>query len=278
MVGKVSYPDFVTGNVLLLNWMETEHNSDNGFGTTYREFLTRDFLEKQDIDKLQTDFQEKQYSYNEFDSLQVVRAALNQVTDIPQSFLVSQSQKTSLDELFDEVVVVEPLAVPLKEPSDRSISSRPIFPNDFSVPAQIEAAVRRITKAAEKIEQAAEQSNGAGQQIKQAACFIETEIKTKLPAYVELFQELTEFQQMISRELNTKRSENQITKEPLTREPPKHQNQNQQERPVRLLPFPVRLNNGSTGSAQFVPEIKMPSATDESTLNEKSIDFQSLFQ
>ncbi|MDR0337244.1 MAG: AAA family ATPase [Planctomycetaceae bacterium] len=271
IIGKIPYQDFMTGNVILLNWTEPEHNSENGFGTSYREFVTRDTADKNDLDKFCDEFQEKQYYCNEFNTSPVVQTTLNPVANLSQSIFVVPNQKTSLDEPFDETVAVETLAVPLKESSDRSVLPHSIFSNNFSIPSQIEAAIRRITRAAEKIEQAAEQSNNAGQQIKQAACFVETEIKTVLPTYVELFRELTEFQQMVSNELNGKHSEHQITEDP-------HEQANRHERPVRLLPFPVHINTGVAVAAQFVSEIKSASSTDESTQNEKSIDFQKLFQ
>ncbi|MDR3197947.1 MAG: AAA family ATPase [Planctomycetaceae bacterium] len=268
IIGKVAYPDRVTGNVILLNWLKTEQNSENGYGTPYREFLTREIEDNRNVCRDHTNNQNQQLSYNEFDALRIVRVTLNQVTDFSQSFYVPQNQKTSLDELFDEVVTVETQAVSLKEPSDRCGSSYSAYLNNFSFPAQIEDAVRRITKAAEKIEQAAEQSNDAGRQIKQAAGFFETEIKTVLPTYVELFQELVEFQQTISNELHTK---NQTAKEPT-------EHSNRHERPVRLLPFPVRMNTNSISSIQLGSEIGEISPTDTPLPNEKSIDFHSLFQ
>ncbi|MDR0704076.1 MAG: AAA family ATPase [Planctomycetaceae bacterium] len=272
ITGKVSYPDPVTGNVILLNWINTEQNSENGFGTPYREFLTREMTCQNDVlDQHHSNNQQKPLSYNEWDSSRVVRVTLNQFTDFSQSDFVAQNQTTSLDELFDEIITVTTQSVSLKEPSNRSASPYPVFLNNYSLPAQIEAAVKRITKAAEKIELAAEQSKDAGRQIKQAAGFVETEIKTVLPTYVELFRELAEFQQTISNELNTMLLENQTDKEPT--EP-----RNRHERPVRLLPFPVRANTGSVGAAQFVSEIKETAPTDAPTSNEKSIDFKSLFQ
>lgn len=271
MIGKVSYPDPVTGNVILLNWINTEQNSENGFGTPYREFLTREIVCKNDLYHDHFDNQGKMPSYNELDSSRVVRVTLNYVTDSARSVFIAQNQTTSLDEFFDEIVAVPTQSVPLKESSNCSAAPPPVFSNDFSLPLQIEAAVKRITKAAEKIEQAAEQSNVAGQKIKQAAGFVETEIKTVLPTYVELFRELAEFQQTISNELNTMLLENQTAKE--STEP-----QNRRERPVRLLPFPVRANTASVCSAKFVSEIRETAPTDIATTNEKSIDFQSLFQ
>jgi type II secretory pathway predicted ATPase ExeA len=271
IVGKVSYPDPVTGNVILLNWINTEQNTENGFGTPYREFLTREISCQNDLYHYHPNNQEKSPSYNELDSNRIVRVTLNQVTDSSPPVFVAQNQMTSLDELFDEVVAVPTQSVPLKESPNRFVSPHPVLLNDFSLPAQIEAAVKRITKAAEKIEQAAEQSNDAGRQIKQAAGFVETEIKTVLPTYVELFRELAEFQQTISNELNTMLLENQTVKE--STESP-----NRRERPVRLLPFPIRINTGSICSTPLVSEIKETATNDSSTTNEKSIDVRSLFQ
>ncbi|MDR2754100.1 MAG: AAA family ATPase [Planctomycetaceae bacterium] len=272
-ITKVAYPDRATGNVILLNWLKSEQNSQNGFGTPYREFLTREMADNHNAYDHHTNDQDQEqtHSYSEFDALRVVRATLNQVTDFTQQFFVPQNQKTSLDELFDEVIIVETQTVQSKEPSDCSGSSYSLYLNNYSFSSQLEDAVRRITKAAEKIEQAAEQSDNAGQQIKQAAGFVEAEIKTVLPTYVEHFRELVEFQQTISRELNTILLKNQIPKEQT-----EHSNQN--ERSIRLLPFPVRVNTGSVSSAQFGSETGETSSTDTSLSNEKSIDFHSLFQ
>ncbi|MDR2116966.1 MAG: AAA family ATPase [Planctomycetaceae bacterium] len=273
MIGKVAYPDLVTGNVILLNWIKSEQNPENGFGTPYREFLTREADHNCNDHDHHTNEQEQLYSYNEFDALRVVRITLNQVTDSIQPVFVPQNQKTSLDELFDEVIKVETQAVPSKESFDRFTSSHSIYLNNFSFPSQIEEVVRRITKAAETIELAAEQSNDAGRQIKQAAGIVEAEIKTVLPTYVEHFRELVEFQQTISRELNATLIKNQITKEQA-----EHLNAN--ERSARLLPFPVRVNSGLVNSVQFVSEINetSPANVSSSNPNEKSINFHSLFQ
>jgi type II secretory pathway predicted ATPase ExeA len=264
-VGKVPYPDLITGNVILLNWVKSEQ--ETGFGTPYREFLSRET--SGDHAAPGTFEKEKRTTNEEFDFSLVVRAALKESTDSFQSISVPQNQKTSLDESFEEIIAVEMKSVPQKEPPTPSIPLRPPFLNDFSLPNQIEAVVQRITKAAEKIEQAAIQSEDAGRKIKQTAGFIETEVKTVLPTYVELFRELAEFQQTITNELNTMVLENQITKEPT-------EHLNRQERPAKLLPFPVRMNVSSIRSAQFVSEIR--EISDESTSCEKSIDFQTLFQ
>ncbi|MDR2439658.1 MAG: AAA family ATPase [Planctomycetaceae bacterium] len=272
MTGKVAYPDRVTGNVILLNWVKSEQNPENGFGTPYREFLTREMEDNCNVYDLHTHDQEQACSYNEFDALRVVRATLNQVTDSSQHVFVPQNQKTSLDELFDEIITVKTQAVPLKESSERSGSPYALYLNNYSFPTtQIEEALRRITKAAEKIEQAAEQSDHAGRQIKQAAGIVEAEIKTVLPTYVEHFRELVAFQQTISRELNTILLKNQITQE-------QTEHLNPKEHSIRLLPFPVRRNTGSVSSAQLDSEGNEISPPNTVLPNEKSIDFHSLFQ
>ncbi len=66
---------------------------------------------------------------------------------------------------------------------------------------QVESVLKRLHDAAEKIEQAADVSMAAGQQVKQAAEFVETEVHAALPNYLEMFQQLSDFQQNLSSEL-----------------------------------------------------------------------------
>ncbi|MGL4594908.1 MAG: ExeA family protein [Thermoguttaceae bacterium] len=86
------------------------------------------------------------------------------------------------------------------EPITAHFASGLTLQSDFE--AKIEDVVRRILSAATKIEKAADVSETAGMYLKKTAEFVETEVQTALPTYIDLFHELSTFQQTITSEFH----------------------------------------------------------------------------
>jgi len=116
---------------------------------------------------------------------------------------------SGLEEPFDESQQVGGSAISLAELFRAKTSAimrmgeSPEFRSlDEAIQRQLETVIQRIVKAAEKIEQAADMSERAGRHVSQAAEFVEMEVKTALPSYTDLFRQWSEFQELISSELD----------------------------------------------------------------------------
>jgi len=200
----VAYPDPKTGVPITLRWFP-EKTGDNGrFGVSYTEFLNRDHVlpltpvkaEKTDI-PLAPNVTPKPV---EPAAALIVRTSLN-ASHEEQAGLPHHS---GLEEFFEESRQVGGSTVSLAElfriDSQRIEKSAEFQSLDTAVQRQLEAVIRRITKAAEKIEQAAEVSGRAGQHISEAAEFVETEVRAVVPTYTDLFRQWSEFQEKITAE------------------------------------------------------------------------------
>ncbi|MDR3183383.1 MAG: AAA family ATPase [Planctomycetaceae bacterium] len=190
-VRNVEYPDSETGSVVVLNW-QTAQKDEGRFGVSYSEY------QREHVD---------------------AGSSLQPQTQSGENRAAGCSQ-SSLDEVFAETQEVAAKTVPISAVyqinTSIDVCSRQQYPTQRSdsgtagsISAVIEehlgSVVARITAAAEKIEQAAETSHSAGQHITESAQMIEAEIKTVLPSYLEMFQELSEFQRTVLSELNVMR-------------------------------------------------------------------------
>jgi hypothetical protein len=215
-IHSIEYPDPSTGNVIVLNW---EQNADNGghFGTAYskREASTS----SEDLVAEQTQIQPK-----------VCEAAkpLNQPQPSSRPFAERSAKQydglaanntpltlnSAIDEVFSEIQTLEQKTVPISAIySSTKFSSTAAMTRQISscsdidtlIEKRLEQVVAKITAAAEKIEHAAGVSTVAGEQITQSAQFVETQVTTAIPSYLEMFKELSDFHQIVSAELNTMR-------------------------------------------------------------------------
>jgi hypothetical protein len=216
----IEYPDPQTGGLVTLNWLPAEQETGR-IGISYSAFLKQkeEFVSVTKKDSVCG----KTISPTKTESVfPVVHTSLN----APQSgnFV---DRRNGLDEVFEETHRVDVQAISLAELFQTNSSalqqigeSAEFRGLDDAVQRQLEAVIRRITKAAEKIEQAAEVSEQAGRHVSQAAEFVETEVKSALPTYIDLFKELSEFQRMISSELEMVRRQDD---EPYFRSFPRRQ-------------------------------------------------------
>ena len=193
----VSYPDPKTGVPIMLHWFSGTTEQTERFGVSYTDFLSR-VVQTAD-GKLQT-VKEQEDS--------IVRTSLN----ASLNGHAMSSLCPGLDEIFEESHHVGDLAVSLAElfradsSALRQLGETAEFNNlDGVVQQQLETVVKRLLAAAEKIEQAAEVSEKAGQHVSRAAEFVEEEVKTALPTYMELFKRLSDFQEMVTAELDSAR-------------------------------------------------------------------------
>ena len=305
------YSDPTSGNVIMLRWIQPEIRDDLGFGTAYRDFLLRE--SKVPNERMENDvpeFETKAETTTETtalnsgsDSAQVVQIFL---TEGRKSF-GRKDVSTALDERFDEISAVMKDVVVLDElfrsrhPRIGQLSN-PATPlaeasrwDDPAFQRQIEAVVARITEAAEKIEQAAEVSEEAGRHVKQAAEFVEMEVQAALPTYVDLFQELSEFQRTISEELNSLQEMNQLSETLKSLQGNDLSAQSQYGYPLglvsaaKLLPFPRRPNfgpidpnpeslSGTVDSATSQDSQNSDETVEDSSKDDQSIDVRTLFQ
>ena len=192
------YPDPKTGIPITLRWFSENTDKTERFGVSYTEFLNREHLADTPVS---TDTPPPQND-------PVFRTSLHASLGNP----VTLAPCSGLEEVFEESHQVGGLAVSLAElfrsnPSMlQQLEGSPELNNlDEVVQRQLETVVKRLIKAAEKIEQAAEVSERAGQHVSRAAELVETEVKTALPTYAELFKRLSDFQEMITAELDTVR-------------------------------------------------------------------------
>jgi MSHA biogenesis protein MshM len=212
-VRNIEYPGTSTGSVVVLNWQQNASN-DAHFGVAYSEYQS---LEKESG---------KQGQNN--DAVLnggVVNDTARERTLSPESAIIRTVFNTavegyapaqsSIDEIFIETKTVETKTVPLsavyKADADKADGRQMLnrVPETSDIDAAIEKRLEKvvdcITAAAAKIEQAAEISSTAGRQITESAQFIKTEIKSALPSYIDMFQELSEFQKTVLSELDAMR-------------------------------------------------------------------------
>jgi len=208
----VLYPDPKTGVPITLRWHPAETQETGRIGISYTEFLSQESLPKSDM--AENSVPEKKTTsaatFVEAMIAPVVRTSLN----ASRSGQATLSCCPGLDESFEESCRVECSAVSLAElfrtnssALQRIEKSAEFKSLDEAIQRQLDTVVHRLTKAAEKIEQAAEVSERAGQHVSQAAVFVETEVKSALPTYLDLFRELSEFQRMVSAELASVRQQ-----------------------------------------------------------------------
>ncbi|MCL2744183.1 MAG: AAA family ATPase [Planctomycetaceae bacterium] len=226
--------------VMLSDWNTPERIEAAGSATIYSEFVERHTelpktietlsLEKKDSasDKAQKDKQTQKEKHPE-----VVRIVL------PQQIIEAAAGSVSINEDFDETIDVsgQPIAMPVSAAVKEQIitsqtkcdeSAALIVPlpqggliqrdtaGEYIITQQVlERVVQRITEAAEIIERAADISKEAGTQITDAADIsresalkfqhtadlVQEEVKAVLPNYKEMFQELSEFQETVSLEM-----------------------------------------------------------------------------
>ena len=206
---EVTYPDPKTGAAITLCWLPEETEKTERFGVSYSDFLNREKLPEPVVREQET----VQPAAVQPEPVQasIVRTSLN----------ASQSNREvpvccpGLEEFFEESQQVGGSVISLAElfRTDSSTllrmgESLGFKELDGAVLRQLEGVVRRIIKAAEKIERAAEVSERAGQHVSQAAEYVEAEVKSALPTCTDLFRQWSEFQNMISVELETLRQQN----------------------------------------------------------------------
>ena len=216
-------PDPMTGVPVALHWLPERSGEGERFGVSYTEFLNREKPQKEETNSEQPEAKAVP-GCPESSEAPIVRTSLHASLgnrDMPIRCL-------GLEEAFEESRQVGGLAISLaelfrtKSSALRQIETSSEFKSlDETIQRQLEAVVQRIIKAAEKIEHAAEISERAGQHISQAAVFIEAEVKSALPSYTDLFRQWTEFQEIISSELDALRQRN--TEPPKFRTLPRRQ-------------------------------------------------------
>ena len=200
----VTYPDPKTGVPISLRWFTEKTAEGERFGVSYTEFLNRDKTPEPVASEETTEQLQPVAVLPEPAEVPTVRTSLNASLANP----VEPSHSLGLEETFEESHRVGHLAISLaelfraKSSALRQTETSPEFSGlDESIQRQLEAVVKRIIKAAEKIEQAAEVSEQAGRHVSKTAEFVETEVKAALPVYTDLFQQWSEFQELISSEV-----------------------------------------------------------------------------
>lgn len=204
----VTYPDPKTGAPITLRWLPEKVDAPERFGVSYTEFLNRaEGTKRVEPEKNVVPTKESgmEYSVTPVPSTPIVRTSLNASLGSSTVF----SLCSGLEESFEESQQVSGLAISLAElfqvDSRRIAESAEFKSLDESIQQQLAVILQRITKAAEKIEQAADVSERAGKHVAKAAEFVETKVKAALPTYTDLFQQWSEFQNLISAELESVR-------------------------------------------------------------------------
>ena len=237
----VNYPDPKTGMPIALNWFCEKTEDDSRFGVSYSEFLMRGQNAKQTethLEKLikpEHNGQQRETACQEITALSVETpsAMHNQQSEpkaealklqtpagvVQTSLNASQNimvipKQSGLEESFDEFQQVCTSTISLAELFRANVGSANFSNLDATVQDQLEAVIKRITRAAEKIEQAAGVSEQAGRHISKTAEFVETEVKTALPTYKELFTQWSEFQDTITSEIEAARRRNMDPRNP----------------------------------------------------------------
>jgi type II secretory pathway predicted ATPase ExeA len=207
----VAYPDPKTGVPIALHWFSEKTGENGRFGVSYTEFLNRDQVESPiriEAKKSDVPCTPNVLPKSAEPAALIVRTSLN-TSHEGQTMLPHHS---GLEECFEESQQVGGSAISLAElfrVDSRRIETSAEFQSlDAAVQRQLEAVIRRITKAAEKIEQVAEVSERAGQHISEAAEFVETEVRSAVPTYTDLFRQWSEFQEKITAELESAQRRN----------------------------------------------------------------------
>jgi hypothetical protein len=205
---EVTYPDPTTGIPITLRWLPENVDDTERFGVSYTEFLNRaEETKRVEPEKHGVQNQEPKAEHNVIPGLPapIVRTSLNASLD--NSAAVSHC--SGLEESFEESQQVSGATISLTElfrvDSQRIAESAEFKNLDETVQRQLATVIQRITRAAEKIERAADVSERAGKHVTKAAEFVETEVKAALPTYADLFQQWSEFQNLISAELESAR-------------------------------------------------------------------------
>ena len=208
-----TYPDPKTGAPITLRWFPEKTEDNERFGVSYTEFLNREKCPKPAASEPESE-QPKSPPVSlshKTTEVPIVRTSLN----ASLGNRVEPAHCSGLEETFEESQQVGGSAISLAElfraqsSALRLIEESPEFKDlDKTIQHQLEAAVKRIIMAAEKIEQAAEMSERAGLHVSQAAELIEAEVKSALPSYTDLFKQWSEFQELISSELESLRQQN----------------------------------------------------------------------
>jgi type II secretory pathway predicted ATPase ExeA len=197
----ITYPDPKTGAPITLRWLAEKMEKSERFGVSYTEFLSKEAAPKPAMPKMRV----APETPRESAAIHIVRTSLNASQDHP---LASLHQST-LEEPFEESEQIGRGTISLAElfrVDSQQIEESPEFKSlDETVQHQLAAVIQRITKAAEKIEQAAEASEKAGLHVSQAAEYVETEVRSAIPTYTDLFRQWSEFQKLISEELESAR-------------------------------------------------------------------------
>jgi type II secretory pathway predicted ATPase ExeA len=202
----VTYPDPTTGVPIMLRWLPEGTCGSDRFGVSYTDYL--------ETATKTADSRRQTTADNLAGTPVIVRTSLN----ASHSGQVSLLHCQGLDETFDESRRVSGSAVSLAElfrvntsALQQTCESAEFKNLDDVVQRQLESVVKRLTKAAEKIEQAADVSEQAGRHVSSAAKFVEAEVQSALPTYSELFRKLSEFQEMVSAELDAARQQSAET-------------------------------------------------------------------
>ena len=206
---EVTYPDPATGVPVLLRWLPERTGDSERFGVSYTEFLNREHSSDEYVEPEPKPEPKPEPAPQPVEPIaSIVRTSLH--ASLNNSNAVSCT--SGLEESFEESLQVSEAAISLAELFQVSSSALQRIEEsaefkglDAAVQRQLESAILRITKAAEKIEQAAEVSERAGRHVSQAAEFVETEVKSAVPAYTDLFKQWSEFQNLISSELEAAR-------------------------------------------------------------------------
>ena len=206
----VTYPDPKTGVPITLRWLPETTGDNERFGVSYTDFLSRGKAPRPK-EKTVLPKTEPEPMVPELTGVPIIRTSLNASSgDHVLPFCCS-----GLEESFEESQQVGGLAISLTELFRAKTSALLRLDEspeckgfDEAIQRQLEAVVQRIIKAAEKIEQAAEVSERAGRHVSRAAEFVEEEVKSALPSYTDLFRQWSEFQDLISSELENLRQRN----------------------------------------------------------------------
>ena len=206
---EVPYPDPKTGVPIMLRWLPEKTGDSERFGVSYTEFLTREKSHQPvDLEKTATQPNPEPVPLEEEPASPIFRTSLN----ASQENCGASPHSSGLEESFEESQQVGGLAISLTElfqvnsSALQRIEESPEFKSlDEAVQRRLESVIQRITKAAERIEQVAEVSERAGQHISRAAEFVETEVNSALPVYTDLFRQWTEFQDLVTAELESAR-------------------------------------------------------------------------
>ena len=207
---EVTYPDPKTGVPIVLRWYAEKHEGSERFGVSYSEFLNK----KSEYDSSRDAAPTESATLTPL-HIPACSAPYVVCTSLSDSRCgeVTGSRFSSLDESFDESLEVVRTPISLAELFQFSSSSalQPIEDSaafqglEGAVRRRLESVILRIDRAAERIERAAEVSGRAGAHISQTAAYVESEVKAAMPVYSDLFNQWSEFQDMITSELESAR-------------------------------------------------------------------------